>query len=116
MKTLSCIISVAALAGLVLLAAASVLGLSFPFALVASQVVGFSSAAGVFAFFLRDYAPRGRRYDAVKVRKPAAHRQETFAPGRRGARSGAGEYYHSVAEGALLTLGLRNDPATLSRV
>lgn len=118
MKNLPCYIFLAAIASLVLLAAASSLGLSFPFLHVAAIVVGVSGAAGVLALFLVDYAPRSSRKSAAISSEetkrdtasavPAAfnHRRMVFRRNRHPAGSAAG--------GTLVTLGLRNDPATLS--
>lgn len=111
MKTFPLIISVAAIAGLVFLAAAATLGVSFPFAFVASHLVGYSCAAGVLTFFLKDYAPRTPRFDAEAFRAAEAKRESETAvatgPDQRPCPD-------SIAEEALATLGFCNDPATVS--
>jgi hypothetical protein len=118
MKNLPCIIFLATLASLVLLAAASFAGLSFRFLHVALTVVGFSGAAGVLALFLVDYGPR-RPLDRPAVSIPETKRETAPAAAAgfdqrrvvlRTKRPSAG----SLAGGAFATLGLRNDPATLS--
>jgi hypothetical protein len=117
MKNLPCLIFLAAIASLILLAAASFLGLPFPLLHVASIVTGFFGAAGVLALFLVDYRPR-RAYDDPVV-SPAEAKRE-IAPAMPAAfnlrrivrphqRTG-----RPVSGGALATLGLNNNPATLS--
>jgi len=114
MKNLPCHVFLAALASLALAVLASSLGLSFPFFKVAAIIIGFSGAAGVLALFLADYGARPSRDDApvsapetmrasAPVAPAAVKLRRVFRPGRQ---TGAGD--------PLATLGLRNDPATLS--
>jgi len=120
MKNLPCIVFLAALASLVLLAAASSFGLSLPFLHVASMIVGFSGAAGVLALFLADYGRRPSR-DGTAASAPEAKRASiTAVPAgvdlRGVIRRKARQVRNPAGSGALTRLRLSNDPATLSLV
>src|ERR1035441_9227933 len=56
MKKLPSILSFSAVIGLVLLLVSAALGVSVPFARIASGIVEFSVVAGMLGFFLADYA------------------------------------------------------------
>jgi len=113
MKNLPGIISLFAIASLALLAVASAFGVSIPYASVAWRMVVFSWAAGVLSIFVTDYAPRDS-YSVSAEAKPedvpvvrAAVSQRRMVPAK--ARPFAG-----ATTGAMATLGLANDPATVS--
>jgi hypothetical protein len=112
MKKLPCLIALAAIASPVLFTIASVAGVSLPFPLDASSLVGFSCASGALAFTLADYAPCASRRAT-----PALRGEETKLV-RKPAAPAAGWPERSVddreAGGALAAFGLRPDPATVS--
>ena len=116
MKNLPCIIFLSALASLLLVTAAASLGVSFPLALVTSDIVGFSCAAGVLAIFLTDYAPRSSRSGAEPVRSTESKRE--IEPAAQAAVSRCSVVRRnepfSDDSGTMATFGLRNDPATVS--
>ena len=106
MKNLLGIISLFAIASLAVLAVASVLGVSSPSWSVVTRIVGFSWAAGVLAMFVTDYAPR-HSYNVGAVGCPAAAEHEVVPAKAR-------PYAGAVTAEAMATLGLANDPATVS--
>jgi hypothetical protein len=108
MKNLPGIISLFAIASLAVLAVASVLGVSNPSWFVITRVVGFSWAAGALAMFVTDYAPR-HTYN-IGATEPTAEAMPAVVPVQ--ARSYAG----TVPAEAMATLGLANDPATVSLI
>jgi hypothetical protein len=108
MKNLLGIISLFAIASLAVLAVASVLGVSSPSWPVVTRIVGFSWAAGVLALFVTDYAPRHTYNVGATVRTAAAVSSRRMIPVK--ARRFAG----AATAGAMATLGLANDPATIS--
>ena len=116
MKNLLGIISLFAIASLAVLAVASVLGVSSPSWPVVTRIVGFSWVAGVLALFVTDYAPRHTYNDRATVRtaaaKPAAVRA-AVSP-RRMVPATARRFAGAATAGAMATLGLANDPATVS--
>jgi hypothetical protein len=111
MKNLLGIVSLLAVASLAVLAVASVLGVSSPSWPVVTRIVGFSWAAGVLALFVTDYAPRHTYNVSATVRAaavPAAVSPRRMVPATARRFAGA-----ATAE-AMATLGLTNDPATVS--
>jgi hypothetical protein len=106
MKHLSSIISLFAIASLAVLAVASALGVSSPSWSVASRMVGLSWAAGVLAIFVTDYAPRRSCSVSAAVRTAEAQREDVPAKARPLA--------DAATTGVMATLGLANDPATVS--
>lgn len=121
MKNVPCIIFLSAIASLLLLAVACSLGAPIQYWFVAARITAVSGAAGMLAIFLADYAPR-RSYHvgrALRIAEsapaivPAVH-----AVARRGrlVRSSERPFDITVIEGAMATLGLRNDPVTVSLI
>lgn len=118
MKNITCFVLLSPLVGLGLLALTSTLGFSFPFALVAAHLLGFTCAAGALVMFLKDYAPRPRRLinlapvttAAESVKAPAFR---TVPPARPAVRPTTPRPQPGVRP-ALPSLGFTNDPATLS--
>jgi hypothetical protein len=106
MKNLPGIISLFAIASLAVLAVASVLGFSSPSWSVVTRVVGFSWAAGVLAMFVTDYAPRHTYQVGAAARTAEAMPEAVPAKAR--------PYARAVPAEAMATLGLANDPATVS--
>jgi hypothetical protein len=106
MKNLTGIISLFAIASLAVLAVASALGVSSPSWSVISRIVGISWTAGVLAIFVMDYAPRRTCSFGAPVRTAQAKRAAVPADARPFAGAAAAE--------AMATLGLTNDPATVS--
>ena len=104
MKNLPGIISLFAIASLAVLAVASVLGVSSPSWSVVTRIVGFSWAAGVLAMFVTDYAPR-HTYN-IGATECTAEAVPAVVPVQARPYAGAAE--------AMATLGLANDPATVS--
>ena len=106
MKNLLGIISLFAIASLAVLAVAAVLGVSSPSWSVVTRIVGFSWAAGVLAMFVTDYAPR-RSYN-VGAAGCTVEAMREVVPAK------ARPYAGAVTAEAMATLGLANDPATVS--
>jgi hypothetical protein len=106
MKNLPGIISLFAIASLAVLAVASVLGVSNPSWFVITRVVGFSWAAGALAMFVTDYAPR-HSYNVGAAERTAEAMPEVVPAKAR-------PYAGAVTAEAMATLGLANDPATVS--
>ena len=106
MKNLLGIISLFAIASLAVLAVASVLGFSSPSWSLVTRVVGFSWAAGVLAMFVTDYAPRHSYNVGAAVRTAEAMPEVVPAKAR--------PYADAATAEAMATLGLANDPATVS--
>ena len=119
MKNLTALISLVAIASLAVLAVASVLGFCSPSWSVASRMIGLSCAAGMLAMFVTDYAPR-RPYGVSAVARAAEAKRE-YVPVVRAAVSQqrmvpakARPFWGAAPAGALATLGLTNNPATVS--
>jgi hypothetical protein len=119
MKNLTALISLFAIASLAVLAVASALGVCSPSWSVASRMIGLSCAAGMLAVFATDYAPR-RSYGVNAVAHAAGAKRE-YVPAVRAAVSqrrmvpaNARPFAGAATAGALATLGLANDPATVS--
>ena len=108
MKNLPGIISLFAIASLAVLAVASVLGVSSPSWSVVTRIVGFSWAAGVLAMFVTDYAPR-HTYN-IGATECTAEAVPAVVPVQ------ARPYAGAVTAEAMATLGLANDPATVSLI
>jgi hypothetical protein len=106
MKSLPAIISLATAAALLLLAVAASFIDSLPFALIASYIVGFACSIGFLALFIADYNPRSARPIELVIRETEAKRQVE--------RPVAPSFVDPITLNVLSTLGLRNDPATLS--
>jgi len=111
MKYLPTIIALAAVAALLLVGCAAVVGVSSPSWSLAARVAGFAWAAGAIGLFLADYAPRHSYGDRTAVRVPAA--QAVVSP-RRMIPAQARPAADGTPAGAMVTLGLSNDPATVS--
>ena len=106
MKNLPALVMLAATAVLVALAAAAVAGVTFPYWTVTLQVAAFAWAAGMLAVFVADYAPR--RTGPAPTVAPAAAPRRAPEPAARSVPADA------FRVGAMATLGLGNNPATLS--
>jgi len=106
MKSLPAIISIATVAALMLLAVAASFIDSLPFALIASYIVGFACSVGFLALFIADYGPRSARPIELVIRETEAKRQvET---------SVVQPFEDPITLNVLSTMGIRNDPATIS--
>lgn len=113
MKSLPCIIFLSAIASLLLLAVACSLGVPIQYWHVAARILAVSGAAGMLAIFLADYAPRPSYHvGALRTAEPA----RTVASRSRVVRSSERPFDITVVEGAMATLGLRNDPVTDSLI
>ncbi len=106
MKNLPVFVMLFATAVLVALGAAAVAGVTFPYWSAALQVAAVAWAAGMLAVFVADYAPR--RTGPAPVVVPAAEPSRAPVPAARTAPADA------FPVEAMATLGLGNDPATLS--
>jgi len=106
MKSLPALIALAALAAFVLLAVVSSVITSVPFMLIAAHIVSGACSFGLIGLFLDDYTPRAPQIDLSWKRVY----QRRFQPSQREAHGVAAETPGSVWS----TLGMRNDPATLS--
>jgi len=119
MKTHFAIISLLAVASLVLLVVAFAAGVSSPSWTVISRIAGCSWACGALAIFLTDYAPRRSYAVPAAVRAPAAKRQAVPAaraavrPSSLAPATGR-PVEVPAAVGAAATLGWANHPATVS--
>jgi hypothetical protein len=118
MKNLPAITSIATLAVLLLLAVAASVIDSIPFAIIASYVVGFGCSIGFLAVFLADYDPRSPRPVAVVTTEAEARRKLEAAMAAAAQHELDGQmdtpFGEPVTVNLLSTMGLRNDPATLS--
>ena len=106
MKNLPAYIALTALAALVLLAVVSSVVASVPFVLPAAYIVSAACSLGLVGLFLGDYAHRTPQLDL----SPEKVRQTHFEPELSEAR----EVAPLVPRDLLSTLGIRNDPETLS--
>jgi hypothetical protein len=106
MKSLPAIISLATAAALLLLAVAASFIDSLPFALIASYIVGFACSVGFLALFIADYGPRSARPIELVIRETEAKRHIE--------RPVAQLFEDPITLNVLSTVGLQNDPATLS--
>lgn len=116
MKNLPYIVSLATIICLVVLAALAALGLSLPYIAIASDVVGFSCGAGVFSFFLADYAA-GRPNHYVDLRAAEPKREVALATpaSRRCARRKAELPFEAAMALKLMSeVRLSDDLSTLS--
>jgi hypothetical protein len=115
MKNLPCIIALSTIISLALLTACAVLGVSLPYALIASDIIAISCCAGVIAFFVAEYTPnRSRPYIELGV----AEQKREFAPVTLSQRCVPRPVGLLVDDGItvnlMATLGLRREPATVS--
>lgn len=116
MKNLPCIIFLSAIASLLLLAVACSLGAPIQYWYVAARILAVSGAAGMLAIFLADYAPRPSYHvGALQTAEPAPAARVVASRSRVG-RSSERPFDITVVEGAMATLGLRNDPVTVSLI
>jgi len=118
MKNLPLILSFSAVIGLVLLIVSAALGVPVPFARVALDIVELSVVAGVVGFFLADYArPRSRDYGPVRVAEPTRE-VARVAPAALDERLIPVPVELPIDEAVTVnfmeTLGMRNNPATVS--
>jgi hypothetical protein len=103
MKSLPALIALTALAAIVLLAVVSSVVASVPFMPIAAYIVSGSCSMGLVGMFLNDYTRRTPQIDL----SPEKVCQPRNQPSQREARA--------MAPGAVWsTMGIRNDPATLS--
>jgi hypothetical protein len=115
MKNLPCIIALSTIISLALLTACAVLGVSLPYAGIASDILGISCCAGVAAFFVADYTPnRSRPYIDLGVAEPK--REVALAPVRQRyvPRPIELPVDDEITVNLMATLGLRREPATVS--
>jgi uncharacterized protein (DUF58 family) len=115
MKNLPAIASIATVAVLLLLAVAASLIDSLPFAFIASYVVGFGCSIGLLAMFISDYGPSTPRPLAIVTREVEERRALEAA--RAAAAQGQPvetAYNDPITVSWMSTLGLQNDPATVS--
>ncbi len=106
MKNLPAYISLTALAALVLLAVVSFVVDSIPFVLPATYIVCAACSLGLAGLFIGDYSNRTPQLDL----SPEKVRQAQLEPAYQEAR----EVAPLVPRDLLSTMGLRNDPETLS--
>lgn len=106
MKNAPAIISLATVGALLILAVASSLFDSIPFALIACYIVGFSGSIAFLATFMADYGPRSPGPIRIVAEDPASDRW-TEAPTDVAINE-------QLTVSILSTLGLRDAPATLS--
>lgn len=115
MKNIVPITSIATIAALLLLAVAASFIDSLPFAFIASYVVGFACSASLLAVFIADYSPRSPRPIPIVSREVETRREleaaESSAPAQGRFEP---SFDDQVTVNILSTVGLRNDPATLS--
>ena len=110
MKNLPCYIILATFVSLVLLMAVASFRISLPFIDIASLIIGYAATAAILAVAFTDGAPRSAR-TSVKAAEAESTREAVPArPHRATRRAPAG----SVPGGVLATLGVVNDPATVS--
>jgi hypothetical protein len=118
MKNIPYVIAFSAFIGLVLLAVFAAMGISLPFAYIASDIVGFSCAAGVLSFLIMDYAPRGG-YQPVDIRVVEPKLEIVRADPPAADTCGVPvpievPFYDEVTLNLMSTFGASNDPATVS--
>jgi len=106
MKNLNALIALTALAALVLLAVVSSVVDSVPFVLPATYIVSAACSLGLVGLFIGDYANRSPQLNLSPEKVQQAH----FQPDPQATR----EVVPLVPVDVLSTLGIRNDPATLS--
>ncbi|HVT74408.1 MAG TPA: hypothetical protein VHD61_14835 [Lacunisphaera sp.] len=113
MKNLPCYLVLATFASLVLLVAVASCGVRLPVFDIASHIIGYAAAATVLAVAITDKAPRplDATTDAAAVKTTA---EPASARPRRAARWDERPAIESLAEDALATLNMHNDPATVS--
>ena len=121
MKNMSAVITLATIAVLLLLGIAASFIDSIPFAVIASYVVGFGCSVAFLAMFLADYGFRAPRLSAIVIREADA-RTELGEPAEASALRNQpdGEFRAPFDDPITMitrsTIGLRNDPATLSGI
>jgi hypothetical protein len=108
MKNLTYLVLISPFVGFGLLALASTLGYSFPFALVAAHLLGFTCAAGALVMFLKDYAAPSR-YSARTAHR-TAHAGTVLHPVVRPMMPRA----HPTPRVSMPVLGFTHNPATLT--
>ena len=113
MKNLPCYITLATIISLVLLTIVASLGVPLQFFDIASHIIGYATAAGVAAVYLTDGAPRTSHHTADAVEVNTAKEPAVVRPARRAAWDNR-PAVDSLSDGALATLNLVNDPATVS--
>ena len=106
MKNLPVLIALTALAALVLLAVVSSVVDSVPFVLPATYIVSAACSLGLVGLFIGDYANRSPQLNL----SPEQVQQARARPDPQE----ASEVVPLVPGDVLSTLGIRNDPATLS--
>ena len=119
MKNLFGMIALFAVASLVLLAVAAIVGVSAPTWTVASRVAAFAWAAGVLALFVTDYTPHHSYGAPITASAPVVAREsvpvaKAVANKRRMIPARTRSAADPAPAGAMATLGLYNDPATVS--
>jgi hypothetical protein len=115
MKSLPAVVTLTTVAILLLLAVASSFFPDLPFTPIASCVVGVSCAVGVVASFVADYGPGSTRPIAIRVRETQLQDEPALAARRRSLGRQIDPRPDIVAVNDLMaTIGMRNDPATLS--
>ncbi len=115
MKHAPSILAFSAIIGLLLLAVFETLGIPLPFATTASDIVGFSGSAGLLSFLAMDYLPaRGRK--PIDLRATASKPEVAkAAAGKRDVPVRVRERSYAASE-LMPTMGLSNDPATVSLI
>jgi hypothetical protein len=121
MKNMPAVITFATVAVLLLLGIAASFIDSIPFALIASYVVGFGCSVGFLAMFLADYGLRAPRLSAIVIRE--ADERTELAEVAEASVSGSqpdweirAPFDDPITMMTRSTIGLMNDPATLSGI
>jgi hypothetical protein len=115
MKNLPCLLTFSAVLGLILLAAAAVLGVSLPFDRIAPAIVGFSCVAGVVGFLMVDYAPsRSGPTVAARVAQPKRVLAPSAVSQRRISSPAALSYDDTITLNLTGTVGMRTVSGTVS--
>jgi len=115
MKNLPFILSFSAVIGLVLLIVSAALGVSVPFARIATDVVELSVVVGVIGFFVADYgAPRSSDYSSVRVAEPRRVVAPAAVSQRRLPVPVELPTDEEITVNLMATLEMRNDPVTVS--
>jgi hypothetical protein len=106
MKNIPALITLTALAALVLLAVVSSVVASVPFMPIAAYIVSTACSSGLVGIFLNDYSRRTPQIDL----SPEKACQPRLQPSQRQARA----MVPAAPRGVWAPRGIRNDPATLS--